>query len=137
MADERPTKLREASHLPNLSQDARKNGGDMTDNSRGPVQNFLKRKEEVTQRDHDDFSAYVQEKSARDQQQKAPIEAPRREASRVNRRSMLKLVAGTAAGAEAAAYGYQTVTGGTSRRTASCTAAPRRRRPSATISNGN
>jgi len=111
MADERPTKLREASHLPNLPQAARKNGGDVPDNSLGPVQNFLKRKEEVTQRDHDDFSAYVQEKSARDQQQKAPIEAPRREASRVNRRSMLKLVAGTAVGAEAAAYGYQMVTG--------------------------
>ena len=40
-----------------------------------------------------------------------PIEAPRREVSRVNRRSMLKLVAGTAVGAEAAAYGYQMVTG--------------------------
>src|ERR1700730_13947437 len=104
MADERPTKLREASHLPNLPQGARKNGGDVPDNSRGPVQNFLKRKEEVTQRDHDAFSAYVQEKSA-------PIGPPRREASRVNRRSMLKLVAGTAAGAEAAAYGYQMVTG--------------------------
>ena len=77
MADERPTKLREASHLPNLPQAARKNRDGMPGNSLGPVQNFLKRKEEVTQRDHDDFSAYVQEKSARDQGQKAPIEAPR------------------------------------------------------------
>src|SRR6202048_5560511 len=112
MADERPTKVLEASHLPNLPQGARKNGGDVPDNSLGPVQKFLKRKEEVTQRDHDDFSAYVQEKSARDQQQKAPIEAPRREASRVNRRSMLTLVAGTAGGARAAAYGYQVGNGG-------------------------
>src|ERR1700737_2836831 len=111
MADERPTKLREASHLPNLPHGARKNGGDMPDNSRGPVQNFLKRKEEVTQRDHDDFSAYVQEKSARDQKKRPPIEPPRREASRVNRRSMLKLVAGTAAGAGAGAYGSPLVTG--------------------------
>ena len=106
MADGRPTKLREArsSHLPKA---ARKNG-DMPDNSL--VQAFLKRTAEVTQKDHDEFSEYLQEKRARDQQQKAPI-ASAAPGAQSQPAQHVEMVAGTAVVGEAAAFGHQMITG--------------------------
>src|SRR5437016_6179160 len=99
---ERPTKLPERTHLPDLKRDVRGDASNMPEASRSPVQNYLQRKQEVTQRDHEQFSAYVQEKSARDQQQTAqPTDAPHTVPSPVNRRSLLKWAAGTAAAGEA------------------------------------
>src|SRR5713226_1729080 len=112
MADERRTKLRESVHLPNMKVEVRRGAKSMPDRPVSPEQSFLKRKTEVTQQDHEDFSAYVQEKSARDQRQKAPpSDAPQRMPSRVNRRSLLKWAAGSAAASEAVAIGYQMVAG--------------------------
>src|SRR6266852_507331 len=112
MTDGRRTKLRETGHLPNMKLDVRSDAKSILDRPLSPEQNFLKRKTEVRQQDHEDFSAYVQEKSEREQQQKAPTtDAPQRALSRVNRRSVLKWAAGTAAAGEATALGYQMVTG--------------------------
>lgn len=100
MADERRTKLKEKTHLPNLELCAENDGSDTAKGSLSPVQNFLKRKEEVTQQDQQEFSSYLQEKRTRDQQQaEAASELPPR--SRLNRRSLLKLAAGTAAAGRA------------------------------------
>jgi hypothetical protein len=112
MADERRTKLREAVHLPNMKLGVRSDAESLPDRPLSPEQNFLKRKTEVTQQDHEEFSTYVQEKSARDQQQKAPpTDVPQRAPLRVDRRSLLRWAAGSAAAGEAAALGYQMVTG--------------------------
>src|SRR5439155_18944888 len=109
---ERRTKLRDRNHLPDVKLDVRGNASSMPGGPLTPVQNFLKRKDEVTQRDHAEFSAYAREKSAHHQQQTAPpAEAPHAAPSRVNRRSLLKWAAGSAAAGEAVAFGYQMVTG--------------------------
>ena len=66
----------------------------------------------MTQQDHEEFSEYLQEKSARDQQQETrPADAPPVAPSKINRRSMLKWAAGTAVVGEAVALGYTMVTG--------------------------
>ncbi len=112
MADERRTKVREATHLPNLKLNVRTDADGLPDAPLRPEQAFLKRKAEVTQQDHEDFSAYVQEKSARDEQQMTlPTDTAQREPSSFNRRSLLKWAAGTAAASEAVALGYQMVAG--------------------------
>jgi hypothetical protein len=112
MSDGRRTKLKESSHLPNLKVDVRSGPNSVADRPLTPEQDFLRRKAEVAERDHNEFSDYLQEKRAREQQQAAPpVEAPQAAPSRINRRSMLKWAAGTAAAGEAAALGYQMVTG--------------------------
>ena len=111
MSDGRRTKLRESVHLPNLKLEvpAAESTPAKPDNA---VQNFLQRRAEVTQQDHAEFSGYLEEKRARDQQQAAPIaDAPPAAPSRLNRRSLLKWAAGTAAAGEAAALGYTMVAG--------------------------
>src|SRR5262245_47104474 len=111
MADERRTKLKERTHLPKLKLDAGNDAGNPPGGALDPVQKFLQRKDEVTQQDHQEFSANVQEKSARDRQQAAPvIDAPPAAPARINRRSLLKWAAGTTAAGEAVAYAYQTLT---------------------------
>ena len=65
MSDGRKTKLQEAVHLPKLKIAE-------ADKPLTPVQAFLKRTAEVTQKDHEEFSEYLEEKRARDQQQDAP-----------------------------------------------------------------
>src|SRR5947209_8995406 len=85
MADERQTKLRKAVHLPNMKTAVRSDAESLAAAPLSSEQNFLKRKAEVTQQDHADFSGYVQEKSERDRQQNAPTtDAPRRPSSKVN-----------------------------------------------------
>ena len=51
-----------------------------------PEQSYLKRQAEVTRQDHEEFSQYLQEKTARDQLQVSlPVEAPERPPSKLNR----------------------------------------------------
>src|SRR6516165_6905674 len=72
---------------------------------------YLKRKAEVAQQDNEDFSAYLREKAARDEQQ-APQPAPAQTAPlpqtaprKLNRRSLLTWAAGTAVVGEAVTLG--------------------------------
>ena len=66
----------------------------------------------MTQRDHEEFSQYLQQKTDRDRLQALqPVEAPERPPSRFNRRNLLALVAGTAVAGEAVTLGYPLVTG--------------------------
>jgi len=111
MSDGRRTKTRECGQVPSIKLDVQSeptSKGALT-----PEQSFLSRKAEVTQQDHAEFSAYLQEKNERDQRQQepAPGSSPK-PPSRINRRGLLKLVAGTAAAGEAVAVGYQMVTDG-------------------------
>jgi hypothetical protein len=111
VADERRTKTQHAVHLPNVKLDVPGDAKGLPEEPVGPERKFLQRKAEVTQQDYADFSAYVQEKSARDQRLEAqPADAPR-PPSRMNRRSLLKWAAGTAAAGEAVALGYEMVVG--------------------------
>src|SRR5215510_4182454 len=78
---------------------------------------YLKRKAEVAQQDNEDFSDYLREKTARDQQQ-APQPAPAQTAAapqtaprKLNRRSLLTWAAGTAVVGEAVTLGYPMLTG--------------------------
>jgi thiocyanate desulfurase len=111
MSEGRRTKLRESGQVPTIKLDVQ---GEAT--SKGaltPEQSFLQRKAEVTQRDHEEFSAYLQEKSEREQRQNATVsDAPPTPRSRIDRRRLLRLVAGTAVAGEAAALGYQMVADG-------------------------
>jgi hypothetical protein len=58
MPDGRKTKARERVHLPNLKLDAQDNA---PDKALTPVETFLKRSAEVTQKDHAEFSEYLKE----------------------------------------------------------------------------
>src|SRR3954466_2807315 len=77
-----------------------------------PEQSYLQRKAEVARQDHEIFSEYLQEKIAREQQQKVQfVEPPPKAPTKVNRRSLLTWVAGTAVVGEAVTLGYPMVTG--------------------------
>src|ERR1700758_2708667 len=78
---------------------------------------YRKRQAEVAQQDNEDFSDYLREKAARDQQQ-APEPAPAQTAPapqtaprKLNRRSLLTWAAGTAVVGEAVTLGYPMLTG--------------------------
>ena len=73
------------------------------------VARYLERKAEVTAADHREFQDYLQQKAQRSLQ--ADGAAPTKP-SVVNRRNILKVVAGTAIAGEAAAVGYSWVNGG-------------------------
>jgi hypothetical protein len=73
-----------------------------------PVERFLERKAEVTDKDHEEFQDYLTEKEART----TAVSAPEKPRSRVNRRTVLKVAAGTAVAGEAAALGYSMIKGG-------------------------
>ena len=72
------------------------------------VERYLKRKAEVTEKDHREFQVYLEEKA----RQIAPVAPPPpRKKFTLSRRNALKVVAGTAVAGEAAALGYS-LTGG-------------------------
>ena len=100
MSDGRKTKLQEAVHLPKLKVAE-------ADKPLTPVQAFLQRTAEVTQKDHEEFSEYLEERRARDRPPVPQATPP----SRINRRSVLKWAAGTAVVGEAAVVGHQVITG--------------------------
>src|SRR5262245_61926526 len=83
-------------------------------NPLSPEERYLKRKIEVTERDHEEFLAYLEAKRASEEEKRAqqtnPEQAERAPSgpaqvatSKLNRRSFLTVVAGTAAVGEAAA----------------------------------
>src|SRR6516165_1199500 len=73
---------------------------------------YLKRKVEVAQQDNEDFSNYLREKAARDQQQEPPsAPTPQTAPRKLNRRSLLTWAAGTAVVGEAVTLGYPVLTG--------------------------
>jgi hypothetical protein len=83
-----------------------------------PEQRYLDRKAEVTRQDHAEFLAYLDAKRAQEEQKRARQQLtvlPGREdaagAPKLNRRSFLTKVAGTAAAGEAAALGYSILDG--------------------------
>src|SRR4051812_35326679 len=72
------------------------------------VERYLKRKAEVTEQDHREFQGYLEQKA----RQVVPADDPPEKPSLVNRRNLLKVVAGTAVAGEAAAVGYSWVKAG-------------------------
>src|SRR5262249_23514786 len=78
---------------------------------------YLKRKAEVAQQDNEDFSDYLREKTAREQEEAPegvpgkPEAAPQTAPGNLNRRSLLPWAAGTAVGGEAVTLGYPMLTG--------------------------
>jgi hypothetical protein len=115
MSDGRKTKLKETAedvHLPEMTPEAAPGADNAPDTPLTPEQIYLKRKAEVTQQDHAEFSEYLQKKIARERkQQLQPLDAPERPRPKLNRRSLLTWVAGTAAVGEAVTLGYPLVTG--------------------------
>lgn len=84
------------------------------------VESYLERKAAVTQADHEAFQDYLNQKAQAKAQTAAattdeaePIEAAK-PPSKFNRRNLLKVVAGTAIGAEAIAIGYRVTAGSVS-----------------------
>ena len=78
------------------------------------VERYLKRKAEVTEKDHREFQVYLEEKA----RQVAPVAPPPpRKKITLSRRNALKVVAGTAVAGEAAALGYS-LTGGSASKSA-------------------
>ena len=73
------------------------------------VEDYLRRKAEVTQDDHQAFQDYLNDKA---RGVPAPVEPSPKAKSKFNRRNLLKVVAGTAVASEAAAVGYSWVTSG-------------------------
>ena len=89
MSDKRRTKLKEAIHVPKIKMEVRSDAESVSEGPLRPEQGFLKRQAEVTQQDHEQFSEYLQEKSARDRQEAArPADAPPVAPSNINRRSI-------------------------------------------------
>ena len=103
MSDGRKTKLQEAVHLPKLKIAE-------ADKPLTPVQAFLQRTAEVTQKDHEEFSEYLEEKRARDQRQEAPP-APQASAFGNQSPERVEWAAGTAVVGEVAVVGHQVITG--------------------------
>ena len=77
------------------------------------VARYLKRRNEVVEKDHAEFQVYLNEKAVRDART-APADQglPPLGKADISRRNMLKVVAGTAAAGEAALLGYSWVKGG-------------------------
>ena len=76
--------------------------------AKSQVERYLKRKIEVTEKDHREFQVYLDEKS----RQVAPVAPPLpRKKFTLSRRNALKIVAGTAVAGEAAALGYSAISG--------------------------
>src|SRR5260370_23366648 len=101
MSDGRKPKLKDAAEdvrLPNMKLDVQSEANGTPHGPLSPEQSYLKRKAEVTQQDNEDFSQYLQQKSARDQQQEVQsADPPQKAPAKVNRRTLLTWAACTAA----------------------------------------
>ena len=90
MSDARKPKLKEADddvRIPNMKLDVQGEAAETPDTALSPEQRYLERKAEVTKQDNDDFSDYLREKSARDQQQMLqPADPPQRPPLKPSRR---------------------------------------------------
>ena len=89
-------------------------------NALRPEEHYLKRQLDVTQQDHEEFLQYLEEKRAREEEKRVETSAPKplesaqaekaeMAPSKLNRRSFLTVVAGTAAVGEAAALGHMVI----------------------------
>src|SRR5580704_17838321 len=107
----------EDQNLPKLQIEIQSDPKNLAKTGLSPEEHYLQRKMEVTQRDHEEFVAYLEEKRSREEQKRAEQSEPVQVApapaniagaapSKLNRRSFLTVVAGTAAVGEAAALGY-------------------------------
>jgi hypothetical protein len=112
MSDARKPKMKEAAEDAPLPKPGLEDRPRPAERPLSPEQSYLQRKAEVTQQDHEVFSEYLQEKIAREQQQKVQLaEPPPKAPTKVNRRSLLTWAAGTAVVGEAVTLGYPMVTG--------------------------
>src|SRR5262249_29480838 len=113
MSDGRKTKFKEPMQgveLPKMKLEVESEGKPETPLTAEEI--YLKRKAEVAQQDNEDFSDYLREKAARDQQQAPqPAPAPQTAPRKLNRRSLLTWAAGTAVVGEAVTLGYPMLTG--------------------------
>src|ERR1700680_4541671 len=65
----KPKEAGEAVHLPNMELDVSSEAKSAPNTPLSPEQGYLKRKAEVTQQDHEEFSEYLQKKISRDRLQ--------------------------------------------------------------------
>jgi hypothetical protein len=104
-------------NLPNFEIKAQNDSQHLSPSPLSPAERYLKRKIEVTEQDHQEFLAYLEAKRAREaenQKDESTSEQPASVSvkfapSKLDRRSFLTVVAGTAAVGEAAALGYTIV----------------------------
>ena len=112
---EKPTTrkvLEQEEQRPDLKIDLRNEVRSPPDRPISAEENYIRRKSEVTQQDHEEFLRYQQEKARQQTEAQAlsqAADADRTKPAKVNRRNFLTVVAGTAAVGEAAALGYSIV----------------------------
>ncbi len=83
------------------------------EDSRTQVDAFIARRAEVTRSDHEEFQEYLREKQAHALTARAEVQpSPEKPSTRVSRRGMLKVAAGTAIVGESAALVYNAVQSG-------------------------
>ena len=100
------TAVGERSENLHLNTDSPENRGQLLESD---IEKYLSSKEKVSARDRWDFEVYLNEKRQRDLVPAAELNRP----SKLDRRTILKVVTGTAVAGEAAALGYGWVTSGT------------------------
>ena len=94
---------------PSLKIDLRGEASNLPDKPSSPEEIYRKRKLEVTREDYEEFLQYQQEKARQNEagQARRPVaDAAEPAPPKVNRRSFLTVVSGTAAVGEAAALAY-------------------------------
>src|SRR5262245_41449321 len=103
MAEGRKTKLKDQMEgRPEMKVELASEAPSAPEPQPTPEQLYLKRKAEVLQQDNDDFSRYLRERKARDEQEAAqPADAAQKTSAKLNRRSILTWAAGTAVVGEA------------------------------------
>ena len=111
----------EDQNLPKLQIEIQSDPKNLAKTELSPEEHYLQRKMEVTQRDHEEFVLYsLRRKRSRDEQKRAEQSEPVQVApapadiagaapSKLDRRSFLTVVAGTAAVGEAAALGHMII----------------------------
>jgi thiocyanate desulfurase len=80
--------------------------------SRAEVDAFLARREAVTKSDHEEFQQYLREKQAQARAAHAEAKPSDLKSSKITRRGMIKVAAGTAIVGESAALGYNAIQSG-------------------------
>ena len=100
------TAVGDRTESPHLNANLSQNRGQVLTNA--DVENYLAAKEKVSTRDRADFEVYLNERRQRDLVPAAELNRP----SMLDRRTILKVVTGTAVAGEAAALGYGWVTSG-------------------------
>ena len=110
MSERRRTKLGDAedqANQPRPRVELESDAADLPTTKETAEEIFLRRKAEIGEQDHAEFAEYLREKTERDRQTASPPAAKTK--VKVNRRNLLKVVAGTAVVGEAAALGYSVV----------------------------